>query len=225
MNFDKNKFWDKKIIGWEHKRYSVGNSESPSGSTEDVSFGSSLQFRLCQSVELLSPYLHGKSLLELGCGSGLLFKALSESQMKNYTGVDWASSAVDKAIAEFQNSPSLPPSEFLTGNLLEVEFPKFDVVVALGVLDWLELDEINALFSKIKPKKFLFSISEKRFSITRWLHSVYVFLTYGWKNDGYVPRYYGVDEIVGIARNHGYNDVRIFRDPRMSFGAFLYQLD
>tara|TARA_B100000315_G_C14544969_1_gene572769 strand:+ start:998 stop:1675 length:678 start_codon:yes stop_codon:yes gene_type:complete len=225
MNFDKNKFWEKKIIGWEHKRYCVGDSETPSGSDGDVSLGSSLQFRLRQSVELLSPYLPGKSLLELGCGSGLLLKALSGSEMKKYTGIDWASPAIEKAAAEFQNKPNLPPSEFVAGNLLDMEFPEFHLVVALGVLDWLDLNEINILFSKIKPKKFLFSISEKRFSIKRWLHSIYVFLAYGWKNQGYVPRYYTVDEIVGIAHNHGYNDVRIFRDPRMSFGTFLYQLD
>lgn len=225
MGFDKKKFWENKIVGWEDKRYSFGVIKSGFLSATGISLGSSLQFRLQKSTNILKPYLSGKKLLELGCGSGLLFNALSNSKIKKYTGIDWAPSAIDKAVAKFHNSAQLPPSEFIVGNFMDVEFPEFDVVVALGVLDWLEIDEINLLFSKIKPKKFLFSISEKRGSIKRWFHSIYVFFTYGWKNEGYTPKYYKVDEIIRIARDYGYTDVKTLRDSRMSFGAFLYQLD
>ena len=54
---------------------------------------------------------------------------------------------------------------------------------------------------------------------------IHVFFTYGWKNEGYTPKYYKVDEIIRIARDYGYTDVKILRDSKMSFGAFLYQLD
>ena len=225
MDFDKNKFWDDKILGWEGKRYSVDINQSHEKKNVDLSLGSSLQFRLFKSVELLSPHISGKKLLELGCGSGLLFKALSQTNMAKYNGVDWASSAIDKANNEFKDK-SMPSSpEFMSGNFLDMDFPKFDVVVALGVLDWLDTEEINLLFSKIKPKKFLFSISEKRISIKRWLHSIYILFSYGWKSKGYVPKYYKVDEIIEIAHDHGYSDIKVFRDSKMSFGTFLYQFD
>jgi len=225
MNFDKNKFWDNKIIDWEDKRYSEFEVNSNSSSNSGLSLGSSLQFRLKKSAEILKPYLADKGLLELGCGSGLLVKALSNSKMRQYTGIDWASPAISKARDEFKNNPPLSPVEFMTGNFMEMDFPDFDVVVALGVLDWLELEEIRFLFSNIKPKSFLFSISEKRFSLKQWLHSIYVFFAYGWRSKGYVPRYYTVDRIVRIANDCGYKAVKIFRDPKLSFGTFLYQLD
>lgn len=228
MGFDKKKFWDEKIVGWEHKRYSfkpVKPVKSGALPVNGISLGSTLQFRLQKSVEILKPYLAGKNLLELGCGSGLLLSALSDSKIEKYTGIDWAPSAIDKADAKYQSSDQMFPSKFIAGNFMETKFPDFDVVVALGVLDWLEMEEIDVLFSTIQPKKFLFSISENRNSISRWFHSIYVFLTYGWRNEGYTPKYYKVDEIIRIALDHGYNDVKVFRDPRMSFGILIYQLD
>jgi 2-polyprenyl-3-methyl-5-hydroxy-6-metoxy-1,4-benzoquinol methylase len=225
MDFDKKKFWDKKILGWEDKRYSFKTIKLGSLSANPNSLGSSIQFRLQKSTEILKPYLPGKKLLELGCGSGLLLNALNNSKLEKYTGVDWALSAIEKADAKFQGINQSLPAEFIAGNLLDVEFPEFDVVVALGVLDWLEIDEIKVLFSKIKSKMFLFSISEKKDFMKRWCHSIYVFFAYGWKNEGYTPKYYTVDEIVRIACNYGYNNVKILRDPRMSFGTILYQLD
>ena len=225
MGFDKKKFWENKIVGWEDKRYSFKINKSGFLQAFGISLGSSLLFRIQKSAEILRPYLANKSLLELGCGSGLLFNELSDSKIKKYIGIDWAPSAIDKAIVKFESSAKLPPSKFIVGNFMDMDFPEFDVVVALGVLDWLEIDEIDTLFSKTKSRKFLFSISEKRNSLNRWIHSLFIFLTYSWKNKGYVPKYYEVAEIIRVARNYGHNEVKIFRDPRMSFGAFIYQLD
>jgi 2-polyprenyl-3-methyl-5-hydroxy-6-metoxy-1,4-benzoquinol methylase len=225
MSFDKKNFWENKIIGWEDKRYSFSDGKSGFMPNTDISFGSSLQFRLQKSTEILRPFLAEKKLLELGCGSGQLLNALSDSKIEKYIGIDLAPSAIDRAVEKFHSSTQLLPSEFIAGNFLDVDFPEYDVVVALGVLDWLAIDEIDTLFSKIKPKFFLFSISEKRSPVKRWFHSLYVFFAYGWKNEGYTPKYYEVDEIIRIARDYGYNDVKVFRDPRMSFGTFLYQLD
>ena len=92
-------------------------------------------------------------------------------------------------------------------------------------MDWLNLEEIDQLFDKVSPRKFMFTISEKTFSLTRFIHSIYVNLAYGWKTDGYVPQYYTMDEIVRIAERHGYKQVKTLRHQKLRFGAFLYQLD
>jgi hypothetical protein len=78
--------------------------------------------------------------------------ALGNSGLEKYTGINWASSAIDKANARYQINEDLPPSEFFVGNFIDMDLPDFDVVVALGVLDWLEINEINTLFAKIRPK-------------------------------------------------------------------------
>lgn len=114
---------------------------------------------------------------------------------------------------------------FFVGDILQSEYPSFDIAVALGVLDWLSKDDIDLLFKKVYPHNFLFSISEKVPSLTRILHSLYVQIAYGWKTDGYVPQYYVMDEILEIARGNGYKNIQVFRDKRLRFGAFLYQFD
>jgi 2-polyprenyl-3-methyl-5-hydroxy-6-metoxy-1,4-benzoquinol methylase len=225
MSFNKKNFWEKKIREWEKKRYSNQKKKSQGQPFLKRLLGSSLQFRLLKTVKLLAPYVTNKKILDLGCGSGLLWRAFDGYHLNRYIGIDWASSAIDKAKIDVSAGNKLPPAEFIAGNFLDMDLPEFDMVVALGVLDWLDLDEIDTLFKKIGPNKFLFSISEKRFSFYRIMHAAYVYFSYGQKTEGYVPKYYKVEEIMSIAKNHGYSSIQVFRDPKLSFGALLYKID
>ena len=106
-----------------------------------------------------------------------------------------------------------------------MEFPDFDIVVAQGFLDRLTIEEVDRLFKKAKSKFFLFTTSEKKISLSCWIHSIYVYLSYGWKTNGYVPKYYPMDQMIKIAEDNGCNDVLEFRNTKLRFGTFLYKLD
>lgn len=73
--------------------------------------------------------LQGKSVLDLGCGE-MIIKKLAGHQMTAYTGIDEIAFQLDK--------------DFICGNIFdhwnELE-DKYDVIIALGVLD--HLDEVN----------------------------------------------------------------------------------
>ncbi len=216
---DKKKFWENKIQTWEEKRYGKGEDKNSSIA------GSSLQFRFEKAAELLKPHVEGKKILDLGCGTGIFYEELQKTNFLHYTGVDLAESAILEAKKKIEGTEKETKCSLFSGNIIEFDFPDTDIVVSLGVLDWLDKNEIKDLFKKTYPNKFLFSISEKRASLTRWVHSIYVFISYGWKSEGYVPKYYTTDEIIEIAEEVGYKDVKIFRHPRLRFGTFLYNFE
>jgi SAM-dependent methyltransferase len=225
MTTDKKKFWENKIQTWEKDRYGAGEVNSTVDPGASNIAGSSLQFRFEKAAEILKPYVDDKKILDLGCGTGIFFNELQKTNFLHYTGVDLAESAILEAKKKIEGTEKEKKCSLFSGNIVEFDFPDCDVVVSLGVLDWLDKNEITELFKKTYPRKFLFSISEKRASITRLIHSIYVYLAYGWKSEGYVPLYYTTDEILEIAEATGYKNIKIFRHPRLRFGTFLYSLD
>ncbi len=178
------------------------------------------------TAEILSPYLEGKRVLDIGCGSGIFFRTfLQNTDIADYVGIDLSESAISHANEISIKKVYSDKTTFLAGNILDMDFQPFDIVVALGVLDWLKEDEIDLLLKKLLPCKFLFSISEKRVSFARVLHSLYVNFSYGWKTGKYVPRYYTVGQIRRIASKHGCGNVQVFREKRLKFGVLLYHLE
>jgi SAM-dependent methyltransferase len=225
MSMDKKKFWEKKIQTWEKDRYGpVRDNSTVDSGTSNIA-GSSLRFRFEKAAEILKPYVDDKKILDLGCGTGIFFNELQKTNFSHYTGVDLAESAILEAKKKIEGTEKGRKCSLFSGNIVEFEFPDCEVVVSLGVFDWLDKNEITEIFKKTYPRKFLFSISEKRASITRLVHSIYVYLAYGWKSEGYVPIYYSTDEIIKIAEASGYKNIKIFRHPRLRFGTFLYSLD
>ena len=222
---DKKSFWENKIQTWEIKRYGNRSEIIDGGDRSSSIAGSSLQFRFEKAAEILKPSIQGKRILDLGCGTGLFYEELVKTNFSHYTGVDLAESAIDEANSKIKGTEKEEKCTLHSGNLIGFEFADCDIVTALGVFDWLNHDEIKELFKKTYPRPFLFSISEKRVSFTRWIHSIYVFLSYGWKSEGYVPRYQTTDEILRIAESVGYKDIQIYRHKRLRFGTLLYKLD
>jgi SAM-dependent methyltransferase len=225
MSFDKIKFWENKILAWEKDRYRIEDDESRVKTDSSHIAGSSLQFRFEKTAELIKPHLDGKKILDIGCGTGIFYNELQDTNLAHYYGIDFAENAILEGKKKIEGTEKEKKCSLFTGSIADFDFPECDVIIALGVLEWLENDEIETLFKKTYPRKFLFPIAEKRVSITRWIHSIYVFFSYGWKSQGYVPIYHTTGEIIKIAESVGYKDIKIYRHPRLRFGTFLYSLD
>jgi 2-polyprenyl-3-methyl-5-hydroxy-6-metoxy-1,4-benzoquinol methylase len=219
---DKTTFWNKKILQWEQARY----RRQARGQTVLERLvrggGGSIRNRLVTAGNLLRPHIRGRTLLDVGCGSGLLFQQLSGCGASRFIGVDLAQSAISNAQQLARRLPE--PTTFLVGNATQMELPRFDVIVGLGILDWLSGRELDSLFGKISGNRFLFSISETRVSVAQLLHRLYVYVSYGWKNSSYVPRYESVKKILSLLARHGFEQVDVFRHKSLSFGVLLHNL-
>ena len=96
----------------------------------------------------------GGSLLELGCGSGLLARRL-QGTFGRYHGIDLAEAAIQHARA----LPGIAHATFEQGDALDAELPRSDVAVFLGLVDWLEPAEAKRLLEKVPARFLIFSFT------------------------------------------------------------------
>lgn len=207
-------FWNQKILRWESDRY--GNTRS-SGLLERVAghFSSSLEWRLRLGLEWLKPCVQGRRVVELGCGSALLAEALLEAGAASYHGFDIAPRAIEAATVRLRDTRAVLQS----GDAVTADLSEADVVFSLGLLDWLTDAHIDQVFERSGKARFLHAFSERRASPAQWMHRLYVHLSYGYRGDGYVPRYLDPQRVLGARPG------RVVRDRRLSFGVFVTDLE
>jgi len=136
-------YWENRILGWEESRY--GQALNP--------FSWTVRSRLRRASAILRERcIPGCSVLELGCGSGILAVEL-ENTGCTYIGFDVAANAIERA-----RERKLPAGfQFHAGDVTEVNLPWADVTVFLGLSDWLSPDQLSALFSRVRSPRILFS--------------------------------------------------------------------
>lgn len=208
--FSKIEFWNQKILLWENKKYD--------NAPKLLDVNSSIKYRLYLAASLLHQISEKKSLLELGCGSGRLWEQIKSLNLNSYEGMDFS----EAAITAFQNKTkdfkdfkiSLLCSD-CTDNI-----PSADIVISLGLLDWLSMKQIKKIANSCQTSLYFHSFSEKKISISQIAHSLYVFISYGYRTKTYSPCYRNADDLLSVFGTKA----KIYRDPKLSFGAFIHNL-
>jgi SAM-dependent methyltransferase len=221
MVVDPKHFWEAKLLAWEHGRY--GHPDRP-GMLEWIANRSSmsLRFRIAITPELLKPFLAGKRVVEVGCGSGLLAGALIASGAASYLGIDIAEAAIGKARERYDDHDSR--IKFQVGSVTHMPRLAADLVISLGLFDWLTDGEIADLFRKSGAADFFHAIAERRPGFQQSLHRAYVQLAYGYRAGSYRPRYLNCNDIKCRAIAAVRRPVYVYRSRRLSFGALISSL-
>ena len=207
----KQKFWNDKILGWEKNKYD--------SALKVFDVNSSVKRRLSMTADLLNRSAEGKELVELACGSGRLWEKISSLKLSGYTGVDFSENALAVFRKKVKNFKKYKVS-LVCGDCVDRPFPA-DIVVSLGLFDWLSLDQIKKIAENYQKVPYLHSFSEKKvFSFSQTAHSVYVYLSYGRKAGTYIPRYRKAEDLLSIFGAKA----GIYRDFQLSFSAFIYNL-
>jgi SAM-dependent methyltransferase len=222
MSVDPKQFWEQKILAWEIGRY--GKPKNTIGPLEWIANRSSmsLRFRVRIAPELLKPFLPSKRVIELGCGSGLIARTLIDCGAASYLGIDIADAAITRARLRSENLD--PRITFRQGDINSFDAEPGDIVVSLGLLDWLQDQEIMTLFQNADGADFLHAIAERRSGIQQWLHRSYVHLAYGHRTETYRPRYFTAQHIEALSAQAVRRPLYIYRDRRLSFGALVSSL-
>lgn len=224
MSVDPKDFWEKKILTWEEGRYEPRKAKG--GLMERIADASSmsLRYRIRVAVELLEPHIKGRSVLEIGCGSGLIAQRLIEAGASRYVGIDIAEAAIKIANQRKAEQGWSERISFRVDTVRDMPAVTEDVVLSLGVLDWLTDDELETMFAKQGKADFLHAIAEQRVSVQQMLHKAYVHLSYGHRTGAYKPRYFPAATIARMAAKHRGGPFYAFRDRRLSFGALISTL-
>jgi SAM-dependent methyltransferase len=221
MPVDAKEFWETKLLGWEQGRY--GRPDRPLGFLEWIANRSSasLRFRVTIVPELLKAFLLNKKVVELGCGSGLIADKFLDYGAASYLGIDIAESAIEKARTRHGNDARI---QFQVGSVAELPLLSADLVVSLGLFDWLTDEEIAKVFRQSGNADFLHAIAERRPGIQQWLHRSYVQLAYGYRTAQYRPRYLTCEHIRSLSAAGARRPLYVYRHWRLSFGALLSSL-
>jgi 2-polyprenyl-3-methyl-5-hydroxy-6-metoxy-1,4-benzoquinol methylase len=91
----------------------------------------------------MSPFIAGKSVLELGCGEGHLTQAVFNTA-KNITGIDLSQVAIQRA-----KTLDLPNASFASADFLNVSFAGYDTIAAIECLYYLTPEDQETFFAKI----------------------------------------------------------------------------
>ena len=209
MSLEKD-FWNQKILSWEKSKY------------KSISWGldvnSSVKYRLRLAAFLLQQISEGKSLLELGCGSGRLYGLISSLNLLSYKGIDFSETAVKSFQNKIQNLYNKDKISIFCEDCVQ-NIHSADIVFSLGLLDWLDMEKIEKIAKNYKNKWFLHSFSEKRNSFSQLVHSIYSLINYRQKN--YSPQYRKANDLLSVFGPKA----SIYRDSKnLSFGTFIYYL-
>lgn len=210
-------YWDNKIIEWENSI----NNQGKVSFIESIAalFRHPLKVRRDWCLSLAKKISKNKKIVEMGCGSGFFaFKLLKEGSPKHITGIDISQNAIDRANKISKDLKISNKAKFIVGDVDGMKLPDADLYLGLGFLDYLNDEEIKDLFEKMKGKQFIFTFSEKRFSILRLMHIIYLNIQKCPKHYYYTKKH--LRELVGS--NH--SNVRIISDSSMSFGCIIHNL-
>ena len=209
-------YWDRKILDWERNAY----EESTSGQSlvEKVAsrFRGSLRERMNIALRLVQPHVRGQTVLDLGCGSGTFCFRLLQNGAARTTGFDFSSHAINLASERAKTLGVEDKCDFEVHDIREAKLPPTDITTGLGLLDYLNQDELVEFLRKVHSEYFLFTFSEKKLSIMNALHLVYL------KSQKCPSAYhYSEAEMRGFLEKAGLGDFRFVRDPRMSIGTVV----
>lgn len=221
---DPKSFWEEKILAWEDNRYV---SQTGSGFVERIagSVSTSLRFRMHFATNLLAPYLRGRRVVELGCGSGLLAVRLMELGASGYVGYDISDKAISRAKERFAGSPYVDAVSFQAASVDNLGPQGSDtLIISLGLFDWLTPAQIEHVFSIGREGHYLHAVAEKRLSIQQFIHRLYIHFAYGHRTGGYVPQYHSMAEITNLLARSQLPTPNVIRRKEMRFGVFITNL-
>lgn len=206
MSIDKAEFWNKKILKWERDKYS---------SKRFFDFNASVKARKEFAAEFIKKYGVGLRVLEIGCGSGTLLQLIRDTKIKSYTGIDISSVAISEA--KKRNFSTAFSTEFQNKTLTEIEPQSFDLIISLGLIDWLTDSELKKLFQLSKQKIWLHSFSSASATISKNVHKLYVYIMYGRRNSAYVPKYWSAQDLIRFSES----DVELHSSRELGMVGFL----
>jgi 2-polyprenyl-3-methyl-5-hydroxy-6-metoxy-1,4-benzoquinol methylase len=165
----------------------------------------------------LAPWIAGKSFLEIGIGGGELLTRLLELGAAQGTGIDISPRVVEIARKRAADAGVAERATFVAAKIEDISEPVDpDVLVGLGIIEYLTSDDLASLLQRIHPCEIFLSFDEKEYTFKKGLHAVYRRL----KRFAYYKKY-RQPEILALLSSLGYANARVIREGSNSFVTTL----
>lgn len=129
-----------------------------------MAFGTGTHETTAHCIELLEKYARGDSLLDLGCGSGILMLIAKKLGYKKVVGIDIDENCLEVVKDNFLKNDISSGYEVYIGDIKKYSFEKFSVIVSNILVDVLEKILPNIIQSMTDSTYVIFSgiLQEKR---------------------------------------------------------------
>ena len=129
-----------------------------------MAFGTGTHETTALCIELLEKYARGDSLLDLGCGSGILMLIAKKLGYKKVVGIDIDENCLEVVKDNFLKNDISSGYEVYIGEIKKYSFEKFSVIVSNILVDVLEKILPNIIQSMTDSTYVIFSgiLQEKR---------------------------------------------------------------
>lgn len=174
-------YWDKHVVSWEAATYYTDKNMPKPNVWDRFSIyfrGSSLYDRMTIALEMLKPYIQGKTILDVGCASGRFANLLLEAGAARVVGVDISEEIVKIANERRLAGPNKDRLEFFAADLAKpANLPKVDLVTSLGVIEYFDRDDMKVFLNNTKAKYFFHDFPDVARTtnwLLWWMRQVYI---------------------------------------------------
>jgi SAM-dependent methyltransferase len=218
------KYWKEHVLSWEAGAYYKDRRTRPSfwDRTSAIFRGRAMYVRMDAALQLVSPHVAGRQVLDIGCGSGRFAFELLAAGAERVVGVDVSPAAIEAADAQRRQSPSADRLDFRIMDVTnpETELPQVDVITALGVIEYFDAPALSRVLGNFNTKHFLIDFPDvegrKRNRLTWYLRQVYLSV-----NRCPGVYLYSQDEFRRMAVEHGFEGVWFTRRSAFDFATNL----
>jgi|GEM_PF-1705874 len=169
-------YWNKFVLAWDGSVYDADAQKLSVLEKLATLFRGKLRVRHNFAIEFLKPHIHGRKVLELGCGTGRLSCDLLQGGATHVTGLDISETAIATAA---KRAADLGISEdryaFKSGEIekLDCRDFEFDLVVGLGVLQYLRPESLPTIFASFGNAPLFFEFHENSATWLNFVHWIY----------------------------------------------------
>ena len=178
-----------------------------------------LQKRQKFVLSFIKKKINNKKILELGCGNGVLSKEIIKLNPSHLTCVDISEKAINLTKGELKTSTG--QIEYIIANIedLEINFNNYDIIIGLGISQYLNIEIINKIFFSSKTN-FLFDYINSDLSTLNFLHNIYRFIKFFGKNDTF-PKYHKYNSSIFKKINKFNKDVSFLKKDHIYYVYYL----
>jgi 2-polyprenyl-3-methyl-5-hydroxy-6-metoxy-1,4-benzoquinol methylase len=164
-------------------------------------------FRQHVAIEHVSPYIQGKHVVEIGCGSGRASRHLIERVAAPYIGIDLSQNAIDLARAKTEEAGLSDKVTYRRSGVIDLDTTQADFVISIGFMHWLTWEEVEHVFNSTNGNNFFHTITQSEYSFRQLLRHLYI--KYSETTDTF-SNYRKLDDICAVAHKHGWGNLYSF---------------
>lgn len=207
------KYWEEHLKSWEASAYYKEGQQNTSwwDRLSTVFRGDAMYVRMNAALELITPHIKGKTVLDVGCASGrFAFQMIQAGAQKVY-GTDISTAALEAAKQQSIGMGIQDKAEFSTMDIAQPNspLPRVDLVTALGVIEYFNVRDMSTFLGNLQTQYILLDfpdLGRKKEFPTWTLRQVYIRVN---RLPGVYL--YSLDEFTKIANPHGFTNLRVIK--------------